>query len=210
MKLNAKARLLQANEEHPLFMPERLIMLDCEMTGLDPKKDDVIQIAALKLEYVSGRYQVPADMNSEDAEFNIFLHTDLAPISEFARKYMVDVYRKANESRIDYKMARALLDEWLGPWRGKVSPCGDCVPTDILFLYMKDVIDLSHYDGDTPVDGSMHYEYFDMNAIKAVARQKVGRKFDRDVERLAGDHDALIDCRNQLTEMNAIIEVLLS
>lgn len=209
MKLNAKARLLRAADERPQFLPERLVMLDCEMTGLDPKKDDVIQISALKLEYIEGRYQRPATMNDEDGEFNLFVHTDLAPTSEFARKYMTEVYRKANESKVDYKTARSLLEQWLGEWKGKVSPCGDCVPTDILFLYMKNVIDLSHYDGDTPVDGFFHYEFFDMNSIKAVAREKVGHKFDRDVERLAGDHDGLIDCKNQLAEMNAIIGALL-
>jgi len=212
LQLKAKARLLSAEQPmdpSPLFMPERLVMLDCEMTGLDPKKDDIIQLTALKLEWNGKAYARPDYFDDDESTLNLFIHTDLAPTSDFARKHLTEIYRKANESKIDYKMARSLLEQWLGTWKGKVSPCGDCVPTDVLFLYMKNVIDLSHYDGDTPVDGTFHFEFFEMNSLKAVARQKAGRKVDRDVPRLPGDHDALVDCKNQLAEMNAIIAELM-
>jgi oligoribonuclease (3'-5' exoribonuclease) len=204
MKLQAKARLLRATDANPLFMPSRLVMIDCEMTGLDPKVDDVIQIAALRLLWEGDEYQVVEE------PFNIFLHTDKQPQSEFARTHLTEIYKAANESPNSTDDAHGMLKTWLGDWYGKVSPCGDCVPTDILFLYMKNIISLSHFDGDTPVDGTFHYEFADMHFIKACARQKMGRKFDRDVPRLAGDHDALVDCKNQLNEMNAIIKVLLS
>jgi len=199
MELKAAQRL-QAST----FMPDRLVMIDCEMTGLDPKADDLIQIAAIKLELQGDQYI------ETGPDLNFFIHTDKQPASEFARKYMSDVYKQANESTVDYVQAKAILDSWLGDWKGEVSPCGDCVPTDVLFMYMKGVIGLSRYEGDTPVKGTFHYEYFDMNAIKALARQKKGYKFDKELERLPGDHDALVDCRNQLVEMNAIIKVLLS
>jgi oligoribonuclease (3'-5' exoribonuclease) len=212
MELQAKARLMAGpnpvNPEtmttQPLFLPPRLVMLDCEMTGLNPRKDDLIQIAALKLELQDRAY-----VQTSGPEFNIFIHTDQLPTSDFARKHMMHVYEGANASKINYIEARKLLDAWLGDWRGKVSPAGDCVPTDIMFMYMKGIIDISHYDGDTPVDGTFHYEYWDMNAIKAIARQKAGTKFDRQLPRLQGDHDALVDCKNQLTEMNGLIDMLL-
>jgi len=214
IKLQAKQRLSAGgmNPVNPaptftpqIFMPERLVMLDCEMTGLDVPKDDLIQIAALKLELQGMSY-----VQTSDPEFNIFLHTDQVPKSDFARQHLSDIYRKANASKINYVEAHKLYNDWLGDWRGKVSPCGDCVPTDIMFMFAKGVITLSHYDGDTPVDGSHYYEFFDMNSIKAVARQKAGTKFDRQVPRIPGDHDALVDCKNQLAEMNAIIAMLLS
>lgn len=212
--IKAKQRLLHAGtnpvnpEEavgHQQFLPQRLVMLDCEMTGLNVPVDDVIQIAALKLELQGGQY-----VQTSGPEFNIFLHTDKKPESEFARKNMGLIYEEANKSTINYVEARKLLHEWLGDWCGKVSPAGDCVPTDILFLFAKGVISLSHFDGDTPVEGSFHFEYWDMNAIKAIARQKAGTKFDRMLPRIPGDHDALVDCKNQLTEMNGIIAMLLS
>jgi len=48
-----------------------------------------------------------------------------------------------------------------------------------------------------------------MNALKLVARHKAGYKFDKDLQVLPGAHDALVDCKNQLVEMNAIIQELL-
>jgi len=55
-----------------------------------------------------------------------------------------------------------------------------------------------------------NYEYWDMNSIKLVARHKMGYKFDKDLPVIPGAHDALVDCRNQLVEMNEIIRVLLA
>ena len=205
MQLNAKARLLRAADAEPTFLPDRLVMLDCEMSGLDPKVDELLQIAAIKLELRDGQYrQLPMW-----PEFNLYIKTDLQPQNEFHRTHLADVYRKCNASTYTLMDAKPLLEQWMAHWLGKVSPCGDCVPTDVLFMYMKGVIGLSHFDGDTPVDGTFFYEYFDANSIKAVARQKAGRKFDRDVPRIPGDHDALVDCKNQLAEMNAIIGELM-
>lgn len=204
MKLQARARLLSAAPSTAQsFLPDRLVMLDCEMTGLNVATDDVIQIAALKLERDGVQYRATG------TPFNMFLHTDLQPESEFARTHMVDIYKKANASTMGYAEARIALKEWLGDWWSIVSPAGDCVPTDVMFLAQKGVISLSHYVGDVPVPGTFHYEYFDMNAIKAIARTRVTYKFDKELKRLPGDHDALIDCYNQLTEMNAFLDVLL-
>ncbi len=199
-----KAKVVATTTADPHFLPSRLVMIDCEMTGLNYERDDVIQIAALKLVREGLEYQIADD------PFNIFIHTDLEPTSDFARQYMADIYRQANESQNSYEDARALLDTWLGDWRGKVSPTGDCVPTDIAFLRWKNVIDTSYYDGDTPVDGTFFYEYWDANPIKAIARARVGRKFDKDLPKDPGDHDALVDCRNQLRELNAFLWELLS
>src|ERR1035437_9300348 len=164
MKLQAHIRLRGGQKS---FLPTRLIMLDCEMSGLDPKVDDLLQVAALKLELQGDRY-VALD------EFNEFLRSDAQPTSDFAREHMTEVYRQANESPLSAEDLRLQFQMWLedGGWLGDVSPCGDCVPTDVLFLYEKGVISLSHFEGDTPVPGTFHFEYFDMNSIKMVARHK--------------------------------------
>lgn len=219
MKLQAKTRLKAMDEPpnpppsadiarpvDPNFLPSRLVMIDCEMTGLNYDKDDIIQIAALKLTRYGVEYQIC------DEPLNIFIHTDLQPTSDFARQHMRDIYRQANASPNSYEDARDLLDTWLRAgedFSDGVSPTGDCVPTDIMFLRWKNVISTSYYDGDTPVPGTFHYEFWDMNAIKAIARAKVGYKLDKDLPRDPGDHDALVDCKNQLRELNAIISVLI-
>lgn len=200
MKLEAKQRLMAAAS----FLPARLVMVDCEMTGLDPAVDDVIQLSCLKLELEGIQYKAVD-------EFNIYIHTDKQPESDFAKKYLIDIYRKANSSTITYPDAKELLHGWLSDeWLNQASPTGDCVPTDILFLYVKGVINLGRYEGDTPVPGTFHYEYFEANPLKLLARTKAGFKFDKQLPRIPGDHDAMVDCKNQLTELNGIIEVLLS
>jgi len=124
-------------------------MLDCEMSGLDPKVDDLLQIAAMKLEFDGVRY-------NEVDEINIFVHSDKTPNSAFALEHMTEVYRKSNESTVTLEMARTLLLGFLQDWAGNVSPCGDCVPTDILFLYEKGVVNLAGFNGDTPVPGTFN------------------------------------------------------
>lgn len=202
MRLAARTRLA-ASETTTSFLPDQLVMIDCEMTGLNVAKDDVIQIAALKLRREGNAYI------AHGAPFNVFLHTDLQPTSEFARTHMAEVYRKANEATTTYPEAADALKAWLGDWWSRVTPVGDCVPTDIMFLAAKGVITTSYYEQDTPIPGTFFYEYFDMNAIKLVARSKVGFKFDKELKMLPGAHDALIDCYNQLTELNAILGTLL-
>jgi oligoribonuclease (3'-5' exoribonuclease) len=207
MKIEAATRLKATQESKPSFLPDRLVMIDCEMTGLQWDKDDIIQIAALKLQLEGDQYVVVGD------PFELFLHTDLTPESEFAKKYMAEVYKKANKSPYGYAEAADMLKVFLGDWAGKVSPVGDCVPTDIMFLLQKGVIKSSYYDlvdgKDVAVPGTFFYEFFDINAIKSIARQKMGIKFDKELPRLPGDHDALVDCYNQLTELNAFLSALL-
>lgn len=190
--------------EQSSFLPQQLVMIDCEMTGLNIPKDDIIQVAALKLQLKGNQYMIV------DEPFNQFIHTDKEPESEFARTHMTEIYRKAQESKLNYQDIATLLKVWLGDWAGKVSPTGDCVSTDIMFLASKGVITTSYYDGDTPVEGTFFYEQFDLNPLKAVARTVAGSKFDKQLKRLPGDHDALIDCKNQAMELNAFLGLLLN
>jgi oligoribonuclease (3'-5' exoribonuclease) len=186
------------------FLPKKLLMLDLEMTGLDPAVDDILQVAAIKLELVNGQYVA-------GEEFNEFIKTDKQPESKFALENLAGVYKSAQTKGLELSDIAKKFYEFLGEDLGKLSPCGDCVPTDVLFLYAKNLITLSSYDGDVPVEGAFFYEYFDMNSIKLVARTKAGKKFDKELKLTSGPiHDALVDCKNQLIEMNAIIKFLLT
>lgn len=185
------------------YLPSKLLMLDLEMSGLNPKKDDILQVAALKLELRNNQYV-------ETDSFDMVLKNPIVPANDFQKKFQAPLFKRCNASPYTYEDLKDQFIKFLGSDAGKLSPCGDCVPTDVLFLYAKDIITLSHYEGDTPVDGTFHYEYFDMNAIKLVMRHKMGFKADKELKLLEGIHDGLVDCRNQLIEMNFIISKLLS
>lgn len=186
------------------FLPEYLVMVDCEMTGVIPKRDELLQIAMLKLKLDGIQYV------EEGEPLVLYLHTDAQPQSGFQQKYLTHIFEKCNESDLTPQEAQKRVHDWMGKQLlGKVTPCGDCVPTDIAFLKEKGIITESDFENDKPKEGTFHYEFFEMNSIKAVARHMSGAKeslADLDTENI---HDALVDCRNQTIEMNHYLKTLL-
>lgn len=186
------------------FLPEYLVMVDCEMTGVIPKRDELLQIAMLKLKLDGIQYV------EEGEPLVLYLHTDKQPESGFQQKYLTHIFEQCNESQMTPQEAQQRVHDWLGKQLlGKVMPCGDCVPTDIAFLKEKGIITESDFENNKPKEGTFHYEFFEMNSIKAIARHLTGAKeslSDLDEENI---HDALVDCRNQTIEMNHYIKTLL-
>jgi oligoribonuclease (3'-5' exoribonuclease) len=177
-------------------------MVDCEMTGVIPTKDKLLQVAAIKLKRDGYQYK------QEGEPFVRYLSYDGKPETAFHKQYLTHIFKKCNESSLETDQLKEELHEWLGSYLGKATPVGDCVPTDIEFLRNNDCIDTQHYVNDEPVLGTFHYEYFDMNAPKKMARVKMGGKFD--TPNLDDNiHDALVDCQNQTKELNHILSILL-
>ncbi len=181
------------------FLPEKLVMIDLEMTGVVPERDDIIQIAATKLVLQELQYV------EEGEPFEIFPHTNLEPSNPFHLKFLVDIFKKANESEFDIVDARNLFADWLGNWKGTI-PTGDCIQQDMMFLYANGVIDRGDIVDEKPVSGTLHYECFDINPLKCIARQKLGKKEKLDLA--SGIHNAMVDCRNQTIELNYYLSVL--
>ena len=181
------------------FLPEKLIAVDCEMTGVVTKRDDLLQVAMVKCELKDNQY-VPGD------SLVIYLHTDKKPTKEFDFKYLQGIFKKCNESMVDAEQAKQAVHDFLGDWKGKVMPFGDCVPTDVAFLLEKGLADCPDIGDEGPITGTFHYEFFEMNGIKALAREKTGKKEDLG---LTTTHDALQDCFDQLSELNYYLSVLL-
>jgi len=181
------------------FLPERLVMVDCEMEGVVPKRDALLQIASLKLQLEGNQYREVGE------PLVIYLAHKGKPYNDFHWKYLKKIFYKCNKSKITPGIAKEKLHEWLGDWKGQVSPVGDCVPTDIAFLLEKGCADPS----DIGNPGTFHYEFFEMNALKLVARHLVGSKFETPGVDKKGVHDALVDCRNQLCELNECLKIIL-
>lgn len=193
-------------EEKKDFLPLHLIMLDLEMSGVIPERDDILQIAMIRL-----------DLSKEDGVFQyksvgepleIFLHSDKKPKGSFHEKYLKDIFAKANESTATPDEAKKMIEDWLGDLKGVVTPCGDAVHTDMSFLYAKGCIDRGDIVDDKQVPGTFHFEMFDLNSLKSVAREKNGSK-ENGLDLEDGIHNALVDCRNQTKELNWDLKVLL-
>jgi oligoribonuclease len=178
-------------------------MLDCEMSGLSPDTDDLLQVSAILLE-------LDVDIQYKPIRsFNKYLHSKTVPSDDFQKKYLSEIMFECNNSAETSQSVATDLSDFLGAHVGKIQPCGDCVCTDVEFLYAKGIVTRSHFVDNKPILGTFHYEQFELNSIKALARQKVGSKFDKLLPLESGIHNALVDCRNQTQELNAFLKVLL-
>jgi len=192
-------------------LPEKMVMLDCEMSGTRPKEDIVLMIAlTMLLRQEDNTYK--EDPNKEPCV--IYIKTDKKPTRKFDKQFLTHIYEICNSDKaVTKEQAKQMIIDWLGDDKGKLQPCGDCVPFDVMFLAFNDIIEPNYYDeDDNAVPGTFHYEYFDMNAPKQILNSKMKKKVnlkthpDYDHE---GVHDALVDDRNQLLELNELIKGLL-
>ncbi len=176
-------------------------MIDCEMSGLRVGVDELLQVSAVIL-------RLDGIIYTEERHFDTYLHTKNRPVTDFDSKYLSDIYHKCNGSPDTPASVYKAFKEFIGT-DTKLVPCGDCVITDLEFLYNYGILDRNYYEGDTSVEGTLDYEIFDLNALKCLSRTKKGFKSDKSLVLDSGIHNALVDCRNQTLELNHYLEVLL-
>lgn len=195
-------------------------MIDIETTGISPKAEHLLQIGALELDFVDGFWQ-------PGRAFERVVHSDRQPSTDFARKHMVDLYRRCN----DQPMAPAWLvrDELLkffwscGTKSPDVYLMGwNATGFDIPFLVEKQVLEPSRYetleDGSEQRMGDFHYRVYELSGAVAVAENVTGiRRTELLVAATAAyrldmpdgnAHDALYDCYNQTRILNGLIRLL--
>jgi len=189
--------------EAEYFLPDKMVMVDLEMTGVQPKRDKILQIAMIKLELQNLQYI------EVEKPLVIYMKNDGKPSNAFHKKFLSHIFEKCNQSDVTNEMAAKQIEDWMGDWAGKCIPVGDCVITDLNFLSENGLIKPNDIVDEKPVPGTFHYEIFDLNGVKCIARQKAGSKFDKDLPLDENIHDALPDCRNQTLELNAFITKLL-
>ena len=167
---------------------DRLVWIDCEMTGLDIERDALVEIACLVT----------------DAELNLFdegVDVIIKPPAE-ALASMPEVVREMHT-------ASGLLDELpsgvtvaeaqdivLGYVRGhvgepkKVPLCGNSIATDRWFI-ARDMPELDAY---------LHYRMVDVSSIKELARRWYPRAYFASPLKQGG-HRALADIRESVQEL---------
>lgn len=185
------------------FLPERLVMLDCEMTGVDESKYKLLQAAFVKLELDGEQFKEVGE------PLVLYFKHEGQPENNFHKKFLSHIFKECNQSELTGPEGQEKLHAWLGDWLGEVMPTGDCVPTDIAFLKQNGVVKRNDIVDDEQVPGTFHYEYWEMNPLKDISRHIKGEKYavaDLDEE---GIHDGLVDCRNQTKELNAALAILL-
>ncbi|TDC27558.1 oligoribonuclease [Streptomyces sp. 8K308] len=176
-------------------MNDRLVWIDCEMTGLSLADDALIEVAALVTdselnvlgEGVDIVIRPPAEALASMPEVVRTMHTASGLLDELdAGTTLADAERQV----LDYVREHA-------PEAGKTPLCGNSIGTDRGFLAR-----------DMPrLESHLHYRVIDVSSVKELARRWYPRAYFNSPEK-AGSHRALADIRESIAELRYYREAI--
>ena len=167
---------------------DRLVWIDCEMTGLDVAVDELVEIAVVVTDF---------ELKPLDAGFHVVIKPDdsaMANMSEF----VTEMHRSSGlleeiPSGVSLAEAEFLALEYIQrfvPAEGKAPLAGNTIGTDRMFLttYMP------------RVDRWLHYRNVDVSSIKELARRWYPRAYIHAPSK-DGGHRALADILESIREL---------
>ena len=91
--------LAEENDEAAVeFLPRNLVMVDCEMTGVIPSRDHLLQCAALKLELDDNANTTTPQYKVVGEPYVAYFHYQGKPVGDFQNKYLRPIFDKCKES----------------------------------------------------------------------------------------------------------------
>ena len=174
---------------------DRIVWIDCEMTGLDLVADALVEVAALVTDSdltvlgdgVDVVIRPPADSLAQMRDVVRQMHTTSGLLEELDAGLTL---QDAQRAVLDY--VRAFVPE---PRRAPLA--GNSVATDRGFL-ARDMPEL---------EGHLHYRIIDVSSIKELARRWYPRVYFASPEKRGG-HRALADIRESIEELKYYREAL--
>jgi oligoribonuclease len=174
---------------------DRIVWIDCEMTGLDVRADALVEVAAVvtdsELNVLGDGVDVviapPAAALEQMNDFVREMHTTSALITELAAGVTL---AEAEKTVLEY------VRTWV-PEPRKAPLAGNSVGTDKMFL-----------DRDMPdLVGHLHYRIVDVSSIKELARRWYPRVYFASPKK-EGGHRALADILESIDELRYYREAL--
>ncbi|MDQ1745771.1 MAG: oligoribonuclease [Frankiaceae bacterium] len=170
-------------------MTEPLVWIDCEMTGLDPAHDVLVEIAVVVTD---------SELTMLDEGIDIVIATDPAKLATMddvvrdmhthsgllvALESATTTLEEAEEQALDY--IRGFVPE-----RRKAPLCGNSIATDRSFIarYLP------------RLDDHLHYRMVDVSSIKELSRRWFPRVYFNSPPKLGG-HRALADIVDSINEL---------
>lgn len=170
-------------------MTDRLVWIDCEMTGLDLGKDALIEIAALVTD---------SELNVLGPGVDLVIHTDDATLDG-----MPDVVREMHArsglteevraSTLTLAEAERQVLDYIKQWVPEIRTaplCGNSIATDRGFL-ARDMHEL---------DNHLHYRMIDVSSIKELCRRWYPRIYYAQPDKGLA-HRALADIQESIREL---------
>ena len=169
-------------------MTDRLVWIDCEMTGLDLSSDALVEIACIvtdgELHAMDGGIDVlikpPAQALDGMADVVREMHTSSGLLTELDSGLTI---AEAEDLVLGYVRQHV-------PESRKVPLCGNSISTDRTFL-ARDMPEL---------DAFLHYRMVDVSSIKELARRWYPRAYFASPEKQGG-HRALADIKESIREL---------
>jgi len=167
---------------------DRIVWIDCEMTGLDFKNDLLVEIACVitnaQLETVAEGLniviQAPAERLENMDPFVVNMHTESGLLPEIPNGISLEA---AEEQLFDYISSHI-------PEANKAPLAGSSVHVDRIFLQR-----------DMPrVDSYLHYRIIDVSSIKELVRRWYPRAYFASPTK-TGNHRALGDILDSINEL---------
>jgi oligoribonuclease len=176
-------------------MNDRMVWIDCEMTGLSLADDALIEVAALvtdsELNVLGDGVDIvirpPAEALTSMPEVVRAMHTASGLLDELPNGTTL---ADAEERVLEYVRTHA-------PEAGKAPLCGNSIGTDRGFLAR-----------DMPLlESHLHYRVIDVSSVKELARRWYPRAYFNSPEK-NGNHRALADIRESLAELRYYREAI--
>jgi oligoribonuclease len=169
-------------------MSERLVWIDCEMTGLDPVADALVEVAALVTDYdlnvlgegVDVVVRPPEEALAQMDDFVRDMHTSSGLLEMLDAGITLD---EAEQQVVEYVQAHC-------PEGSRPPLAGNSVGTDRIFI-ARDMARL---------DALLHYRIVDVSSIKELARHWYPRAYYAAPAK-RGNHRALADIQESIEEL---------
>jgi oligoribonuclease len=175
---------------------EPLVWVDCEMTGLDPIRDVLVEIAVVVTD---------SELTLLDEGLDLLIATDPAKLDQMddvvrdmhEQSGLLDALRTATMPVADVEEQVLDYIRRLVPERRKAPLCGNSIATDRSFLvrYMP------------RLDDHLHYRMVDVSSIKELARRWYPRVYFNAPPKTGG-HRALADIIDSINELRYYRETL--
>ncbi|AZS36980.1 oligoribonuclease [Microbacterium sp. 1P10UB] len=167
---------------------DRLVWIDCEMTGLDLAVDEIVEIAVIVTDF---------ELRPLDPGFQIVVKPDASALANMG-DFVTEMHRTSGlleeiPNGVSVAEAEFLALEYIqrfAPLEGKAPLAGNTIGTDRMFLakYMP------------RIDRWLHYRNIDVSSVKELSRRWYPRAYIHAPAK-DGGHRALADIRESIREM---------
>ena len=169
-------------------MTDRLVWIDCEMTGLDVGSDLLVEVAALvtdsDLNVIGDGVDIVIGATAEQLERMPDVVREMHAASGLTDAVLTSTVTVAEAEQQVLTFLRSLVEP------GKAPLCGNSIGTDRGFL-SRDMPEL---------DGFLHYRMVDVSSVKELARRWYPRAWFN-APKKAGGHRALADIHESVKEL---------